>query len=177
MAWWHGALAHLNFNTRPRHNKNFKFVQETYGQRSADPRGQRYKIASGSSSHGNSNKKKGSNKQIIYDQLDAWWPFKLWTDFSEGNRRRGVNCPISNCNCNCTIYTGVYMYLYMRTYENRWRIVCVCNECTFSAIWLSSKRQTEDKADELSSRLRIAVWGSEIGNGGGGLFLGSFVFS
>jgi len=37
VAWWHGAQAHLNFNTRPRHNKNFKFVQETtYGQ-SKDP--------------------------------------------------------------------------------------------------------------------------------------------
>lgn len=64
----------------------------------------------------------------------------------------------------------ICIYIYMRTYENRWRIVCVCNECTFSAIWLSSKRQTEDKADELSSRLRIAVWGSEIGNGGGVCF-------
>lgn len=69
----------------------------------------------------------------------------------------------------------ICIYIYMRTYENRWRIVCVCNECTFSAIWLSSKRQTEDKADELSSRLRIAVWGSEIGNGGGFVF-GLFCF-
>lgn len=34
---------------------------------------------------------------------------------------------------------------------------------------------SEDKADELSSRLRIAVWGSEIGNGGGFVF-GLFCF-
>lgn len=38
------------------------------------------------------------------------------------------------------------------------------------------KGRPKTKQTELSSRLRIAVWGSEIGNGGG-LFLGSFVFS
>lgn len=120
---WHGGMGHWHIWTLTHDRGTIKISSLSKRHMAKDPLIRGVNViksqAAAAATVTTTKKKKGSNKQIIYDQLDAWWPFKLWTDFSEGNRRRGVNCPISNCNCNCTIYTGVYMYLCI--YAHIWK--------------------------------------------------------